>query len=302
MTRQNRIDVHHHVLPEFFRAAQTAGGYPSTAYRPFPDWSLDISLALMDRLGIQTSMMSFSAPGIYFGDLAATRDLARQCNEYLADCAVKHPGRFGGFASLPLPDVDAALREVEYALDVLELDGIVHLTTTDNRQAGHPDFHEVYRELDRRGAVVFIHPTYPAKSDERDYAVPRPIVDYPCETTRAAANLLFNGVLAKMPAIRFILSHAGGTLPFLAHRIAIFDDLTKHRENYPDGAIAYFKEIGKWTPAHQAHNDKLIVRQQVLAKAWANMDKSFEGDTFAGKWMSVRAAALKEAGFAPIWQ
>lgn len=243
MARSNRIDVHHHVLPQFFRDAQSAGGYPSTAYRAFPDWSPETSLALMDRQGIATSVLSFSAPGIYFGDAAATRDLARQCNDYLAACIADHPGRFGGFASLPFPDTDGCLAEIEHALDVLKLDGIVHLTQVDDRYAGHPDFEPVYAELDRRGAVAFIHPTYPSDSAERDHVVPRPIIDYPCETTRAVGNLLFNGVLDRRPDIRFLLSHAGGTLPFLAHRIEIFDDLTKFRENYPDGVRAYLGKL-----------------------------------------------------------
>ena len=119
----------------------------------------------------------------------------------------------------------------------------MHLTRNDDRPAGHPDFREIYRELDRRSAVVLIHPTYPAESAERGYVVPRPIVDYPCETARAAASLLFNGVLAEMPGIRFILSHAGGALPALAHRIEIFDGLTRFRENYPDGARAYLGRL-----------------------------------------------------------
>ena len=113
--RQDRIDVHHHVLPQFFREAQSAGGYPSTAYRPFPDWSPEISLALMDRQGIATAILSFSAPGLYYGDRAACRALARRCNDYLAELVASHAGRFGAFAALPFPDVDDCLAEIDYA-------------------------------------------------------------------------------------------------------------------------------------------------------------------------------------------
>ena len=243
MTAQNRIDVHHHVLPAFFRDAQTAGGYPSTAYRAFPDWSPEMSLALMDELGIATAIMSFSAPGIYFGDRQAAAEVARQCNDYLAELIASYPGRFGGFASLPFPDVDACLEEIARSQDQLGLDGIIHLTQIDDRYAGHEDYHEIYQELDRRKTAVFLHPTYPSKSAERDHVVPRPFVDYPCETTRAAANLLFKGVLAGMPDIRFILSHAGGVLPMLVHRIELFDEMTAHGEKYPDGARAYFRRL-----------------------------------------------------------
>ena len=170
--RQDRIDVHHHVLPRFFREAQTAGGYPSTAYRPFPDWSPETSLALMDRQGIATAILSFSAPGLYYGDRAACRELARRCNDYLAGLIAGHAGRFGAFAALPFPDVDDCLAEIEYAQDI-GLDGFMHLTRNDDRPAGHPDFREIYRELDRRAAAVLIHPTYPAESAERDYVVPQ---------------------------------------------------------------------------------------------------------------------------------
>lgn len=243
MTSGNKIDVHHHVLPQFFRDAQTAGGYPSTAYRAFPDWSPELSLALMDRLGIATSIMSFSAPGTYFGDIATTRDLVRRCNDYLAELADKHPGRFGGFACLPLPDIDASLKEIDRVLNDLKLDGFLQLTNVDDRYAGHPDFDPVYEELNRRKAVVFLHPTYPPKSAERDHVVPRPFVDYPCETTRTVANMVFTGLLERMRDIRFIVSHAGGTLPFLVHRIELFDDLTPHREKYPEGVRAYLQRL-----------------------------------------------------------
>ncbi len=243
MAGGDRIDVHHHVLPQFFRDPQRAIGRTGTAYGKFPDWSPAQSLGLMDELGIATAILSFSAPGIYYGDAAQTRDLARRCNEYLADLAARHPGRFGGFACLPLPDVDAALAEIEHALDRLALDGVVHLTAVDDRYVGHPDYRPVYEELDRRGAAAFIHPTIPPRSVQAGWTIPSAILEYPLETTKAVANLLFEGVLADLPGIRFILSHAGGAIPFLAHRIAIFDRLTSFVEKYPEGALAYLRRL-----------------------------------------------------------
>ncbi len=264
MTRRDRVDVHHHVLPGFFREAQTAGGYPSTAYRPFPDWSPEMSLALMDRLGIATAILSFSAPGIHYGNRAETAALARRCNDYLAELIDAHPGRFGAFASLPFPDADDCLEEISRSLDMLGLDGVVHLTQIDGRYAGHADFAPIYGELDRRDAVVFVHPTYPPASAERDHVVPRPIVDYPCETTRAAANLLFAGVLSEMPNIRFVLSHAGGALPVLAHRMEIFDDLTAHREKYPEGARACLRRL--WFDTALSGDDAVLAALRALAE------------------------------------
>ena len=239
----SRIDVHHHVMPDFYIEAQRGAGITGSAYRGFPEWSPETSLSVMDANRVAVAMLSFSSPGIYFGDLAQTRDLARRCNDFLAELAADRPGRFGGFATLPLPDIDASLAEMARALDELKLDGVTLLTSVDERYVGHPEFEPIYRELDRRNAVAFIHPCYPPGTEARGWDIPRMLIDYPFETTRAATNLIFNGVMERMPDIRFILSHAGGTLPFLAHRIAIFDKMTRFQDNYPDGAKATMKRF-----------------------------------------------------------
>lgn len=238
-----RIDVHHHVLPDFYKEVQRQAGISGTAYQGFPEWSPEHSLAVMDANRIATSILSFTSPGIFFGDIAQTRDLARRFNDYLAGLRDARPDRFGGFAFLPLPDVDASLAEIGRVLDELKLDGFTLLTSVDERYIGHPDFEPVYEELNRRKAVAFIHPCYPPGTEARGWDVPRMIVDYPFETTRVAVNLIFSGVMERLPDIRFILSHAGGTLPFLAHRIGIFDRKTRFSERYPKGARAYMKRF-----------------------------------------------------------
>ena len=243
MAPSSRIDVHHHVMPEFYMDAQRGAGIMGSAYRAFPEWSPETSLAVMEANRVATAMLSFSSPGIWFGDPGQTRDLARRCNDFLAELAAGRPGRFGGFATLPLPDIDASLTEMSRALDDLGLDGVTLLTSVDERYIGHPDFEPIYEELDRRKAVAFIHPCYPPGTEARGWDIPRMLIDYPFETTRAATNLIYNGVMARMPDIRFILSHAGGTLPFLAHRIAIFDKMTPFQDNFPDGAGAYMKRF-----------------------------------------------------------
>ena len=234
-----RIDVHHHVLPEFYKDSQRAVGISGTAYRGFPDWTPEKSLALMEATNTAASILSFTSPGIFFGDIDVTRNLARQCNDYLAQLAADYPGKFGGFAFLPLPDIDASLREIERVLDVLNLDGITLLTSVDERYIGHPDFEPIYEELNHRKAVTFIHPCYPPGTEAQGWNIPRMIVDYPFETTRVATNLIFNGVMERLPDIQFILSHSGGALPFLAHRITIFDSQTPFQEKYPKGAALY---------------------------------------------------------------
>ena len=238
-----RIDVHHHVLPEFYKDSQRAVGISGTAYRGFPDWTPEKSLALMETTNTAASILSFTSPGIFFGDIDVTRNLARQCNDYLAQLAADYPGKFGGFAFLPLPDIDASLREIERVLDVLKLDGITLLTSVDERYIGHPDFEPIYEELNHRKAVTFIHPCYPPGTEAQGWNIPRMIVDYPFETTRVATNLIFNGVMERLPDIQFILSHSGGALPFLAHRITIFDSQTPFQEKYPKGALHYIKQF-----------------------------------------------------------
>ncbi|MEE2761531.1 MAG: amidohydrolase family protein [Pseudomonadota bacterium] len=238
MTSLDRIDVHHHVLPQFYIDAQAKAGLTGTAYGRFPEWTPEQSLALMGTHEIAAAILSFTSPGIWFGNPAETRDLAHQCNDYLANLAVRHGGRFGGFAFLPLPDVDASLAEIARVYDELNLDGITLLTSVDERYIGHPDFELVYSALDERKSVVLIHPCYPPGTEAYGWDIPRMLIDYPFETTRVAVNLVMQGVTASYPNIRFILAHAGGTLPFLVHRASIFDQRTPFQKNYAEGMAA----------------------------------------------------------------
>jgi predicted TIM-barrel fold metal-dependent hydrolase len=243
MSQTQRIDVHHHVLPEFYKDVQRAAGIMGSAYQAFPEWSPESSLALMDQARIGAAIFSFTSPGIFFGDIGQTCELARQFNDWLAGLVASKPDRFGAFGFLPLPDVEASLKEIAHIYDDLKLDGVCLLTSVDERYIGHPDFWPVYEELNRRKAVVFIHPCYPPGTEAQGWDIPRMLIDYPFETTRVATNLIFNGVTEKLPDIKFILSHAGGTLPMLAHRISIFDKKTKQQDNYPQGALAYIKRF-----------------------------------------------------------
>ena len=189
----NRHDVHHHVIPEFFKEAVAKGGYTATSYRPYPDWSPEISLRLMDQAGVEKAYLSFSAPGIYFGDKQAACDLARRCNQYLAELTDAHPDRFGGFAVLPLPDIDGALAEIEHGLDELGLDGIGLMTQVGGQYQGDAEFEPVYAELNKRRSPIFIHPTYLPKTEAKDMEVPDSIIEYPFDTTRTVTNMHLDG-------------------------------------------------------------------------------------------------------------
>jgi len=220
-TTYRRIDVHHHILPPEYMTALAKIQVTRSAGVPFPKWDSASSLALMDRKGIEIAITSISAPGIYFGDLNFTRDLARRCNEFSAHLIKEHPQRFGAFAVLPLPDIEAALQELAYALDTLHLDGVGMLSSINGEYLGSPAMNDLLAELNRRRAVVFVHPNAPPERMLPNTNVPPAIMEFVFDTTRAVANLVFTRALKRYPAIRFIFPHAGGTVPFLAGRISM---------------------------------------------------------------------------------
>ncbi len=213
MTGFPLIDVHQHVIPDFYRSALARVGILGSGENPWPQWSMARTLELMDENGIAGVMISIASPGVYFGDVEFTRGLTRACNEVLARMVGERPTRFGAMGFVPLPDVAAAAREVDYALDVLKLDGINLLIHTGDRYLGHPEEDDLYAALDRRRAVVFVHPVRPKALPPVDY--PAGYTELVFDTTRAIANLLCTGTLAKYPNIRFIMSHMGGVTPSL---------------------------------------------------------------------------------------
>lgn len=216
----SRIDVHHHaVVPAW--AEQVASFAPGRPVRP---WTPAAAIEAMDRHRVAHAVLSLTAPGVYFGDAARARKVAREANEQLAECvdagrpsASGDRGRFSFFASLPLPDVEGALAEIEHASS-LGCAGFTLLTNVDGRYPGDPGFAPVWEELDRRGAVVFLHPNW------TDLAlvpgVSGAIADFLLDTVRAAVSLLFAGVPRRHRHVKIVLSHAGGFLPYNVHRVA----------------------------------------------------------------------------------
>nr|WTB08001.1 amidohydrolase family protein [Streptomyces antimycoticus] len=211
MTFPARIDVHQHIVPPLWAETLAAHGLDSGGWA-IPAWSPTSALAMMDQQGIAAGVLSVTSPGIHLGSDAQARDLARAVNEYGADVVRDHAGRFGHFASVPLPDVDAALAETAHALDTLGADGVVLMSNAHGRYLGDPDFEPLWAELDRRGATVFVHPAQPPMPLLP--GTPAPLADYVFDTTRTALNLVLNGVMSRYPNLRVILSHGGGFLPY----------------------------------------------------------------------------------------
>lgn len=217
-----KIDIHHHTLPEFYRTALSAAGDVTGA--PVQPWDEDITLSTMEKQGIEIAVLSLSAPGAEIaGSQAKGRALARKWNDYTYGLCISQPTRFGHFGALPsLIDTEGAIAEIHYALDELKCDGITLFTSYDGKYLGHEDFAPIWVELNKRSAVVFVHPCHsPAPTIWASPLLPQPIIDFPHETTRAACDLITSGRKRQNPNCKVILSHAGGTLPYLASRVEL---------------------------------------------------------------------------------
>ena len=243
MGKDHLIDVHHHILPPNY--VEIVGDDrigPLILAGKTPEWSPQQSIEAMDRNGIQTAITSISAPGLWFGNNQETIDLCRYCNEFATKMRGDHAGRFGVFAGLPLPDVDASLQEIAYAFDELGCDGIGLLTSYGNRYPGDLEFNPVFEELNKRHATVYFHPTN-APCSQCQPEIPAATLDFPFDTTRAVVSLLFNGTFTRCKNINFIFSHAGGTIPFLAERIARLQSRPGFKDHVPNGVIPELKRL-----------------------------------------------------------
>ena len=222
LPKNSLIDVHHHFVPPFYlaenrdRITTSSGGQINPAWL---SWTPEQAIASMDKQGVATAVLSLTFPGVWFGDPQAAARTARRVNEYAADLARSHPGRFGRFAVIPLPDTEGSLREIEYALSVLKADGIGLLTSYGDKWLGDAAYQPVFEELNRRKAVVFVHPTAPLCCRTLLPDVAPVVAEIPQDTTRAVTNLLFTGTFARFKDIRFIFTHAGGYVPMVLGRM-----------------------------------------------------------------------------------
>ena len=233
------IDIHHHLFAPDYRAAIAAIGAGGA-----PRWSPEQSLAEMEKSRVQTSLLSLAPPGLWFGDAAQARKLARMVNDYGAKLAKDYPGRFGLFAALPLPDPEGSLREIEYAYDTLHAEGIGLMTSYEDKWLGDASFAPVWAELNRRKAVIYTHPNTPACCGKLNDDVPSGVIELAVDTTRTMASLLFSGTAARYPDIRWLLSHGGGTTPFLLSRFTRQEEEMKEREKrLPKGLLYELKKF-----------------------------------------------------------
>ena len=262
-----RIDTHHHCFsPAYVRELDKAGQAPPIV----KNWSLAKTMDDMAKAGVGTAILSVTTPQASFADAANAQRIARECNEYAARLGTDHRGRFGSFAMLPMGSPDLALRELEYALDVLKADGIGLLTSYGDKWLGHPQFAPVMDELNRRKAILYTHPTQANCCGNLLADIPPTVVEFGTDTTRTIVDIVFSGTAARCPDLRFIFSHSGGTLPFLTERLTRLPGADpKLAARVPRGVLAELKRFHydtAWTanPMALASLTKLVDVSQIL--------------------------------------
>lgn len=216
------IDIHHHVVPTVYRTAIEAATDGTVGGIPQPAWSEDAMLSRIDALGVERAVVSISAPALEPVAADERAGLARRCNDAIARLAEAHPA-VGGFAVLPMPDVPASIAETGRALDELHLDGVALLTNYGGRYLGDPVFAPLLEELDRRAAIVHVHPNLPPPMPEAHLLLPPPVLEFTFDTTRMVAEMILTETLQKFSRMTLVLSHLGGTLPWMAWRLSMLD-------------------------------------------------------------------------------
>jgi len=263
MAKPHRIDVHHHPTPVLELMGGRVSGSPG-----IQGWTAALSLEDMDKNGVATAILSMPSRANVWrsGDQARNRAMARQWNEFMIRQGAEHPGRFGVFASLPIFDIEGSLREAEYALDVLKADGITLMTNMGDKWLGDPHYFPLFEELNRRKAVIYTHPI--SADCMQNMLVPDvddSVIEFTADTSRAIARLLFSGAAHRFPEIRFIFSHAGGTMPF------ILDRYTRHAHSdpalaarVPEGVLTYLKRF-YYDTAQASHSIAMASITQFIA-------------------------------------
>jgi predicted TIM-barrel fold metal-dependent hydrolase len=272
--RSLTIDTHHHMLPDFFWLETNDGHAPVGGLAPL-QWSKEAMISFMDDAGIDVAVMSVSTPGVHLGDSKKARSLARRCNEFAAELVHARPDRFASFACLPLPDIDASLAELSYAVDVLKLDGFVLFTNSMGLYLEDAALEPVFDELERRRSVVFVHPNPSPDAAAHSLGLPDNLIDFPTDTNRAVAQMQYTNRFARTPNVKYIFSHAGGSIPYLAARFAIIDEMGFIPGGEQRGAAASMFRRMYWDTALSASNPVLRMLRDV-----AGIDQVLFGTDF----------------------
>lgn len=234
LAKPRRIDVHHHLLPPTVGVMTKSKNMLAPAWN---GWTPETSLADMDRGGVDIAMLSITTPGIWFGNVADSAGWARESNDFGAKMMADHPNRFGLFTTLPMPDIDATLKEIAYGLDVLKADGVAMFTNYGDKWLGDPTFDPVFAELNQRKAVVYTHPNIANCCRNLVPDIPPAMVELGTDTTRAIAQMIFGGASRRFPDIRIIFSHAGGTMPYLIGRFAFEEGVQVKKQTMLKGQL-----------------------------------------------------------------
>jgi len=283
-----RVDVHHHFSSPGFIAEITGR---RTGQVPLMRLTAEKSLEDMDKGGVATAIVSISEPSVFYGNYDAARALARETNDFGARMVADYPGRFGLFGTVPLPDVDGALREIAYALDTLHADGICMMTDYEGKFLGDPAFTPVMEELNRRKAVVYTHPFRNACCRNLVPDVFEPTIELGTDTTRTIASLIFSGAAARFPDIKFIFSHGGGTAPYLVQRFTFLAAARKDLQaRLPEGPIHYLQKF-----YYDTANASTIYPLSSLMKLVPSSQVVF-GTDFPFLTAKSTAAELRETG------
>ena len=260
----HRIDVHNHLGPPSY-VAEMGKAVP----RGIQEWTPAKAIEDMDKAGVATSITSISPPGVWAGDATASRRIARGANDYAAKLASDHPGRFGMFVNLPMPDIEGTLREIEYGMDTLKADGIVMFTSYGDKWLGDPAFAPVFEELNRRKALVYTHPISANCCRNLVPNIGDGAIEWGTDTTRAIARMVFSGAAVRYPDVHMIFSHAGGSMPFLIERFVNMAKAPQLAAQFPEGFVGvakkfYYDTAQTSNPAAMSALKKVIPVSQIV--------------------------------------
>ena len=306
-----KIDLHTHYYPEvFFQMLRDTPSEFSFAKDPTgrtiithrgarffgvtpPMSDPNKRLEDMDRVGIDVEVISLSTPNIFFADETRQPEVARILNDAYADLIAKHPGRFKGFASIPMDAPDAAIEELHRAIDGLKLNGVVLLSNIKGRALTAPIYRPFFEEANRMNICIFLHPMLPANPEPYTEYVLGPLVGFPFDTTLAVARMCFDGMLRELPNIRWVIGHLGGAIPYLMERLdSGYRDFAECRVNIDQPPSTYLKKLYYDTVTFSSYNLRMVrdlvgVDHMVMGSDYPHLLGSIERSVSSIDQMSI---------------